>query len=61
MTEEMALNISRKRVNYFVNGTRIFTWGKKSDVYFTPSRKHKFQVFKRHQYKNEDIRGRKYI
>lgn len=28
MTEEIALNISRKRINYFVNGTRIFTWGK---------------------------------
>lgn len=28
MTEEIALNISRKRINYFVNGTRIFTWEK---------------------------------
>lgn len=28
MTEEIALNISRKRINYFVNGTRIFTRGK---------------------------------
>lgn len=56
MTEEIALNISRKRINYFVNGTRIFTWGKKSDVYFTPSRKHKTQVFKRHTYKNYNFK-----
>lgn len=56
MTEELPLNISRERMNYFVTCTRIFTGEKKSDVYFTPCRKHKFQVFKRHKYKNENFK-----
>ena len=50
MTKEISLNIRRKRMDYLENGTRalvIHLKKKKIDVYFTPYKKHKFQMFKR--------------